>query len=134
MCFFVCLALPKKNVQALETLSHPFEVTDATDWSIGEATFGSRNRDRSFLITTGGCSCFISDVHHGSGESNLNAFESLIRSLLQETPSVSFLIHDSRGDIHTESVTRKEKRLVSFNELSGQFHQLPLDVRYVVKN
>lgn len=134
MCFFVCLALPKKNVQALETLSHPFEVTDTTEWSIGEATVGNRNRDSSFLITTGGCSCFVADVHHGLAESKPNAFESLIRSLLQEVSCVSFLIHDARGDIQAERVICKEKRLVSFNEFSGQFHELPLDVRYVVKN
>jgi len=134
MCFFVCLALARKNVHALDTLSRPFEVTDATDWSIGEATFGSRNRDSSFLVTTGGCSCFVSGGHHGAGESNLNAFESLIGSLLQEAPCVSFLIHDTRGDMQAERVTCKEKRSISFNELSEHFHELHLNVRYVVKN
>jgi|SRR5215213_7657244 len=133
MCFFVCLALPRKNIQALERLAHPFEVTDATAWSIGEATSGSLNRDRSFLITSGGCSCFVAGVHHGSGESKLSAFQSLIRSLLQEAPCVSLLIHDTRGDIQNESVTCKEKRLVSFDELPRHLPQLSLDVRYVVK-
>src|SRR5689334_18117201 len=122
MCFFVCLALPKK-FQGGSTIDQSFEMIEVTDWSIGEATSGNRDRDRAFLVTAGGCSCFISDANHHS-EKSFHEFESLMRSLLQQTPSVSILIHYASGDISNEKVVRREKRSVLFDEVSGQLTRL----------
>lgn len=131
MCFFVCVALTKKNLLGSTIIAHGFEMTDVTDWSIGEATSGNRDRDRAFLVTAGGCSCFISAANHRS-EKSLDEFESLIRSLLQQTPSVSILIHYASGDISKEKVVRKDKRSVLFDEVSGHLHELEPDVRYII--
>jgi hypothetical protein len=132
MCFFVCLALPKKSVQNWSTIAHGFEIIDVTEWSIGEATRGNQDRDSSFLVTAGGCSCFISAASHRSGKSTLDQFESLIQSLLQQAPCVSILIHYASGDISKEEVIRKDKRSVLFHEVSGQLNRLELDVRYII--
>jgi hypothetical protein len=133
MCFFICLAVDKKHVQDPNVIPRVFEAIDATDWSIGEATCGNRDRDRSFLITSGGCSCFIG-ANHQSEQSTLNEFESLIRSLLKQAPHVSILIHYASGDISQERVMKNDKRSIRFNELSGQLHKLELDVRYILNN
>ena len=134
MCFFVCLALAKSHAPKLSAMSHVFDLTDVTDWSIGEATCGNRDRDGSFLITIGGCSCFISEVkNHRMGASKLNELETLISLLLQQVPSLSILIHYADGDISRERIMRKEKRLVLFDKLRGQFNRLEFDVRYVMK-
>jgi hypothetical protein len=111
MCFFVCLALPQKQAALrLEALSDDLELTDATDWSIGKAARGNRDRDRAFLITCGGCSCFISDVKkHRAETSTLAELEILIQSLLEYLPSLSMLIHYAHGDISRERVVQKEK-------------------------
>ena len=134
MCFFICLAVHKKHLQGRNAFPPVFEVIDATDWSIGEATCGNRDRDRSFLVIAGGCSCFISDANRRSEQLLLSELESLIQSLLQQAPSVSILIHYASGDIRRERVIKKDKRSIMFNELSGQFHRLELDVRYVINN
>ena len=134
MCFFVCLAVPRKSFQGWNTISHGFEVIDVTDWSIGGATCGNQERDSSSLITAGGCSCFISDANHRSGPPTLNEFESLIRSLLQQAPRVAILVHYASGDISKEQVIRKDKRTVLLDEVSGQLNQLELDVRYIIEN
>src|SRR5689334_21402329 len=106
MCFFVCLALPKKNLQDWPVIARGFEIIDVTDWCIGIATCGNAERDSAFLITAGGCSCFISGAnHHKSGKSIINEFGSLIRSLLQQAPYVSILVHYASGDISKEEVT-----------------------------
>lgn len=131
MCFFVCLAVPNKHPSGWSTITHGFEMTDVTDWSIGEATSGNRERDRAFLVTAGGCSCFISGANHRS-EKSLSDFESLLRSLLQQTPSVSILIHYASGDISKEKVVRKDKRSISFDKVSGQLDRLEPDVRYII--
>jgi len=132
MCFFVCLAVPKKNFQGWSTISHGFEMVDVTGSSIGEATCGKPDRDRSFLVTSGGCSCFISGATHRSVKSTLNEFEALIRSLLQLAPCVSILIHYASGEISKEEVMTKDKRSVLFHEVSGQLNGLELDVRYII--
>jgi len=131
MCFFVCLALPKKNLSSWSTIAHGFETADVTDWSIGEATSGNPNRDRAFLVTAGGCSCFISAANHRS-EISIDEFESLIRALLQQTPSVSILIHYASGDISKEKVVRQDKRSILFDEVSGQLDRLEPNVRYII--
>jgi len=59
-------------------------------------------------------------------------FESLIQSLLQQTPCVSLLIHYASGDISEEEVIRKDKRSLLFHEVSGQLDKLELDVRYII--
>jgi hypothetical protein len=135
VCFFVCLALPEKEATLkLKTLSPDWELTDATDWPIGKAVRGNREHDRAFLITSGGCSCFISDVKkHRRGRSMPAELETLIQSLLEYVPSLSMLIHCAKGDISRESVVQKERKLVSFNELRGQLSRLKNDVRYVIK-
>jgi hypothetical protein len=132
MCFFVCVALPKKNFQGWSIVSHGFEIIDVTDRSIGEATCGNRDRDSSFLVTAGGCSCFISGATHRSVKSTRNEFETLIRSLLPLVPCVSILIHYASGDISKEKVIRKDKRAVLFHEVSGQLNGLEPDVRYII--
>jgi hypothetical protein len=132
MCFFVCLAVPKKSFQGWNSISHAFDVIDVTDWSIGEATCGNQERDSSFLITAGGCSCFISDAKHRSGTPTRNDFQNLIRSLLQQAPRVAVLVHYASGDISKEQVIRKDKRTVRFHEVSGQLNQLEPDVRYLI--
>jgi hypothetical protein len=132
MCFFISLALPKKSVQNWSAIAHGFEIIDVTEWSIGEATCGNQDRHSSFLVTAGGCSCFISAANHRSGKSTLQQFESLIQSLLQQSPCVSILIHYASGDISKEEVIRKDKRSVLFHEVSGQLNSLELDVRYVI--
>lgn len=132
MCFFVCLALPKKSVQDWSTIAQGFEIIDATEWSIGEATCGSQDRDSSFLVTAAGCSCFISPASHRSAKSTLDQFESLIQSLLQQAPCVSILIHYASGEISKEKVIRKGKRSVRFHEVSGQLNRIELDLRYII--
>jgi len=132
MCFFVCLALPKENFQGWSTIPYGFETINVTDCSIGEATCGNKNRDSSFLVIAGGCSCFISAASHRSGKSTLVQFERLIQSLLQQAPCVSILIHYASGDISKEKVIRKDKRTVFFQEVSGQLSTLELDVRYII--
>jgi len=132
MCFFVCLALPRKNFQNWRTISHGFEMIDVTAWSIGQATCGNQDRDIAYLLTAGGCSCFISGANHRSAKSTLNDFESLIGSLLQRIPFVSILIHFASGDISKEEVIRKDKRSVRFDEVSGQLNGLEPDVRYII--
>jgi len=134
VCFFVCLSVPKKDPKLLEILSQSFEVAEVTDLAIGKATCGNGERDRSFLVTVGGCSCFILGVNHGKGASKVETFESVIKVLLQRAPSVSILIHDTRGDIARESVICKYKSRISLIDLVGQVHLLQLDVRYVVTN
>lgn len=131
MCFFLCLGVPKKASKLLET-ALSFETKDVTKWSLGEATCGSADRDSAFLITSGGCSCFISGVKHGSGTSKLEAFERLMKLLLNEARYVSMLVHDTRGDIAGESVMCRYKSRVSLNEIIGQFEYLQLDVRYIL--
>ena len=130
MCFFVCLALPKR-FKGWSAIDHSFEMIDVTDWSIGEATSGNRDRDTAFLVTAEGCSCFISAASHRS-EKSLDEFESLIRSLLQQTSSVSILMHYASGDISKENVLRKDKRSVIFDDVSGQLDRLEPDVRYII--
>ena len=132
MCFFVCLAVPRKDLLDWSTIAHGFEVIDITDWSLGRATCGDPDRDSSFLITAGGCSCFVSDANHRSGTAGLNEFENLIRSLLDQIPRVAILIHYASGDISREEVIRKDKRTVHLDEVSGQLNRLELDVRYIV--
>jgi hypothetical protein len=136
MCFFVCLALPEKDANLkLKTVSHDWELTDATDWPIGKAARGNREHDRAFLITSGGCSCFISDVKKHRAEKSVAAeLEILVESLLEHVPSLSMLIHYAQGDISREIVVQKERKLVSFNELRGQLGRLKSDVRYVIKS
>lgn len=131
MCFFLCVSLPKKDFQGWR-ISHSFEVTDVTDWSIGTATRRNRNDDRSFLITAGGCSCFISDGKHRSTKTTLNEFESVIQSLLKQTHCVSILVHYASGDIGKEAVIRKERKSIIFTEVSGQWNRLELDVGYTI--
>ncbi|HEX3252825.1 MAG TPA: hypothetical protein VHS05_25525 [Pyrinomonadaceae bacterium] len=131
MCYFVCLALPRKNIQCWSTIPHGFEVADVTDWSIGKATCGNQDRDSAFLVTSGGCSCFISDGNHRSTKATLDEFKSFIRSLLQETHYVSLLIHYASGDISKEEVIRKDKKSILLEEVSDQLNQLELDVRYI---
>ena len=134
MCFFVCLALPTSHAPKLYAVSHVFEITDASDWSIGEATCGNPDRDRSFLITAGGCSCFIPEVkNHRTGASKLRELETLIELLLQHVPSLSILVHYADGDISRERVMRKDKTFVLFDKLRGQFNRLEFDVKYVMK-
>ena len=130
MCFFVCLALPQK-FQAWSYIDHSFEMIEVTDWSIGEATSGNGDRDRPFLVTAGGCSCFISAASHRTQKS-IDEFESLVRSLLQQTPSLSMLIHYASGDISKEKVVRKDKRSVVFDEVWDQLNRLEPDVRYII--
>ena len=113
MCYFICSALPKKEFQAWSTIAHGFELMDVTDWSNGEATCGNSDRDQSFLITAGGCSCFVSNANHRGGKSTLNEFESLIRSFLQQAPRISILIHNAISDISKEMVSISMKYLVN---------------------
>lgn len=136
MCFFVCLALPEKAAALkLKTLSQGWELTDATDWPIGKAVRGNREHDRAFLITSGGCSCFISEGKHHRAEKPMPAeLENLIQSLLTYVPSLSILIHYAQGDISREGVVQKERKLLTFNELKGQLSRLESDVRYVIKS
>lgn len=134
MCFFVCLAIPKEDFRGWATLAHDFEVVDVSDWSIGEATCGSRERDISLLVTAGGCSCFISDANHRSVKPARDEFVSLLRSLLQQTPRVAMLIHYAGGDISREEVIRKDKRSVLFDDVSSQLNRLELEVRYIIAN
>jgi hypothetical protein len=134
MCFFVCLAVPKTHAPKLNAASHAFEITDATEWSIGEATYANRDRDSAFLVTVGGCSCFISEgKKHRTDALGLNELDSLIESVLQQVPSLSILIHYATGDVSRERVIRKDKRLVSFDDVRSQYSQLELDVRYAIK-
>lgn len=134
MCFFVCLALPKSHAPKLDAVSHLFDIRDVSEWSIGEATCANRDRDSSFLITGGGCSCFISEgKKHRTDAASANELDSLIGSLLQEAPSLSILIHYAEGDLSRERVMRQDKKLVSFDELRGQYNRLEFDVRYIVK-
>ena len=132
MCFFLCLAVPKKSLQNWNTIAHGFEIIDATAWSIGQATRGSQDRDSSFLVTAGGCSCFISAASHRSGKSSLEQSGSLIQSLLQQAPYVSILIHYASGDISKEEVIRKDKQWARFQDVSGQLRTLELDIRYII--
>jgi hypothetical protein len=135
MCFFVCIALPKSQAPKLNATSHVFDITDVTDWSIGEATCATRDRDSAFLITVGGCSCFISEgKKHRTEAAGLTELDALIESLLPQVPSLSILIHYATGDLSRERVMRKDKRLVSFAELRAQYSRLDPDVRYVVKS
>lgn len=131
MCFFACLALPLSDVELFRTIPHSFEVLDVTDWSIGRATYGREKRDRSFLITSGGCSCFISDKNHRSDIAPLDEFKSLVERLLQHTPYLSILVHNAGGDLRSEIVNRKARRSVSYDELFCGLDCLELDVRYV---
>jgi hypothetical protein len=135
VCFFVCLALPQKQVALkLEALAPDLELTDATDSPIGKAARGNREQDQAFLITAGGCSCFISEAKmHRTETSSLDELETLIQSLLEYVPTVSMLIHYAHGDISRERVVQKEKRLVQFNEVRGQLRRLEVDIRYVIK-
>jgi hypothetical protein len=134
MCFFVCLSLPKKDSLHLRALSEGFELIDATGWSIGEATSGNADRDVAFLITDGGCSCFISNTKaHGAQSAKLKEFETLIRSLSEQLPIVSILIHHASGDLQHERVIRKAKRIVSVDEILGQIDRLDPDVRYIIR-
>jgi hypothetical protein len=133
MCFFVCLTVPK-SLQNWNTIAHGFDVLDVTAWNIGKATLGNGDRDTAFLITAGGCSCFISGASHRSGTPGLNEFESLIQSILRQTPRVRVLIHYASGDISKEEVIRKGKRMVLLNEVGGQLNRLELDVRYIIAN
>jgi len=134
MCFFVCLAVPKRSLENWNTISHGFDVLDVTGWSIGKATRGNGDRDNAFLITAGGCSCFISDTSHRFGKLGLNEFESLIRSILRQIPRVALLIHYASGDISKEEVIRKDKRTVLLNEVAGQLNRLEHDVRFIIAN
>lgn len=132
MCFFVCLAVPKKSFYDWSTIAHGFEIIDAAKWSIGHVTCGNQDRESSFLVTAGGCSCFISPADHRSRKSTLEQFESLIQSLLQQAPYVSILIHYASGDISKEEVIRKDKQSVPFHEVCGQLTSLELDLRYII--
>lgn len=132
MCFFLCVGVPKKAAGILQAVSHPFSAEDVTEWSIGKATCGNTDRDSSFLITSGGCSCFITGVNHGSGESRLEAFETLMMSLLKQARYVSMLIHDTRGSIAGATVTCKYKSRVSLSEIISNLKRLQTDVRYIL--
>lgn len=132
MCFFLCLGVPKKAASVLETVPHEFEARDVTEWSIGKATCGSTNRDSSFLITSGGCSCFITGVKHGSGESKLEAFGVFLMSVLKQAHYVSMLIHVTRGKIADASVTCRYKSRVSLSEVISNIKRLQADVRYIL--
>ena len=133
MCFFVCLALPKSYAPKLNAMSHVFDITDVTEWSIGEATGANPARDSSFLITVGGCSCFILQGRkHRTEASKVNELDALIESLLPQVPSLSILIHSADGDVSRERVMRKDKRLVSFDESRSHYDRLDFDVRYVI--
>ena len=136
MCFFVCMALPRKDAALiLEVRFSDLELTDATNWPIGNAVRGNREHDRAFLITSGGCSCFISDLKKRRQDESMTAeLELLIQSIMEFVPSLSMLIHDARGDISRENVIPKQRRLISFNELRGRLGQLEIDVRYVIKS
>jgi hypothetical protein len=134
MCFFVCLSLPKKGIPQLQALSQGFELIDATEWSIGKATRGNADRDVAFLITDGGCSCFVSNAKsHRAQSAKLKEFEALIRSLSERLPNVSILIHYTGEDLSHETVIRKDKRIVSLDEIQGQTDRLELDIRYVIR-
>lgn len=130
----MCVALPKRDSKLCEILSESFEVTDATEWDIGKATYGIRDRDSSYLVTDGGCSCFILGMNHGCGEAKVETVENFIKALLQRTPCVSILIHDTRGDIARENVICKYKSRVSFSDFVRQFPSLQQDVRYLITN
>jgi len=132
VCFFLCLGVPKKAASVLETVSHAFDTRDVTEWSIGKAVCGSTDRDRSFLITSGGCSCFVTGGNHGSGESKLQAFESLMKLLLKQARYVSMLVHDTRGDIAGATVMCKYKSRVSLHEIISNIERLQTDVRYIL--
>ncbi len=123
--------MPKNASIILET-ALPFETKDVTKWSLGRATCGNAERDSAFLITSGGCSCFISAVKHGSETSKLGSFERLMKLVLKEAHYVSLLVHDTRGDIAGENVICRYKSRVSLNEIISELEHLQLDVRYIL--
>jgi hypothetical protein len=134
MCFFVCLSLPKKDAPQLRALSPGFELINATKWKIGQATCGNADRDVAFLITDGGCSCFVSNTKaHRVQSAKLEEIKTLIRSLSERLPSVSILIHYTGEDLSRETVIRKDKRIVSVDDILRKIDQLELDVRYVIR-
>jgi len=40
MCWFICLALPNEDSKLREIVPESFELTDVTDWNIGERDSG----------------------------------------------------------------------------------------------
>jgi len=125
------MGVPKKASTILET-AVSFETKDVTKWSLGKATCGSVDRDNAFLITSGGCSCFISGLKHGSETLKLEPFERLMKLLLKEARYVSLLIHETRGDIASDTVVCRHKSPVSLTEIINQVGHLQLDVRYIL--
>src|SRR5260370_3885475 len=132
MCWFICLALPNEDSKLREMVPESFELTDVTDWNIGKATLGNRVRGRSYLLTTGGCSCAILGTNHASAGSRVEIIVGVVTNLLKNIPCVSILIHDARGDISTESVSCKHKIRISLQEFIMELPRLPEDVRHVI--
>ena len=53
--------------------------------------------------------------------------------MIGSLPSVSILIHYTCEDLRHDSVIRKDKRLVSVDEILGQIDGLEADVRHIIR-
>jgi hypothetical protein len=132
MCFFLCLALPKKDSRVRDVISRAFEVKEVTDWPIGKVTRGNRDNGSSYLVTDGGCSCFILGLHHARGEPKVTNVVEVVKELLKRAPCVSILIHYSSSELAREAVTARAKRVLIVDEFVREFPTIQEDVRYVV--
>ena len=112
MCFFVCLALPKNGVQDWSTIAHGFEIIDATEWGIDEATCGNQDRDSSFLHRSpqvGNLAAFLASVGLGHASLNLGGNVVIYASDVQVKVEAVRYVEDHVNPSHPTVTDREYK-------------------------
>ena len=119
MSAFVCLGVKGKIDAALPQLAM-FELMDVSADPIGIATLGGRGRGSAILVTLGGHSASIIDPARKKYDMRPQFFSSL-REIIRVYPSIYFLYHWARGNIHQERIVWGDRVVMKLEEFILQY-------------
>lgn len=129
MTYFLAVAAPKEQAKLEAAFDDPLYIEDASNSPIGAATLG--NKDGAVvLVNAGHGASHVVGKQNGADRQVVEG----VRRLLENTPSVSILVHLARGRVLEEPIPNRGRCRITFREFSELFPELDQDVRYAVVN
>ncbi len=129
MTYFLAIAAPLEPSQIQDAMGNDIYLEDASGSPIGSATLGG-NDGAVMLVNAGHGATHIVSQRHDADRRVVAG----VRALLEETPSVSVLLHLARGVVLQEPIPDRGRRRITFHDFAELFPKLEEDVRFAVVN